>query len=167
MMDKKGIPTPTQLFVRVTQNSTSESAIASGAAEPTEISVQRASQFAIATLSDQQKLAMSFNTLMEKLKILVKIGDAVTKVCFSASSPLWHNLKHSQDSSLCQFCVAGVVRGIKGGSSSIILILSPDIFLRSDGARQTSSGHENFRSRQSDGIHLLVGGFGRWTEELP
>ena len=105
-MDKKGIPTPTQLFVRVTQDSTSESVIANGAAEETKISVQKASQLAVPTLSDQQKLAMSFNTLMAKLKILVKVGDAVTKVCFSSSSPLLHNLKHSK-----RFILMSILRG--------------------------------------------------------
>jgi hypothetical protein len=35
------------------------------------------------TLSNQQDLITSFDSLMKKLGILVKVGDEVAKVCFS------------------------------------------------------------------------------------
>jgi hypothetical protein len=95
-MDKKGNPSPTQLSVRVTQNSMS--VVASGAVERAKLSAQNIAPQspAAAILSDQQILVTSSHTLMDKLKVLVKVGDEVTRVCTSASSPFLNNLNFSK-----------------------------------------------------------------------
>jgi hypothetical protein len=86
-------------------------------------------------ISNQQNLIISFDALMKKLGVLVKVGDEVAKVCFSVSSPLSHGLSSSffqnkkKDPSLCQFSVADAFCRNEVESISIIPVLFPDISL--------------------------------------
>jgi hypothetical protein len=96
-VDKKGNPSPAQLSVRVTQDSTS--AVAGSAVEQAQTSAQKLSRPLIVNASDalsnisntasnQQNLVTTFDALMKKLEVLVKVGDEVAQVCSSVSSPL-------------------------------------------------------------------------------
>jgi hypothetical protein len=96
LVDKRGNLNPAQLSIRVSQESTS--AVAGGAVEQAQVSVQRLSQPLVAnmadtltnvsiTVSNQQNLITSFDALMQRLGVLVKVGDEVAKVCSSVSSP--------------------------------------------------------------------------------
>jgi hypothetical protein len=69
--------------------------------------------------SNQQNLITTFEALMNKLGVLVKIGDEVAKVCSSLSSliarpKLVFLLLKNTDSPVYQFCVAGAVRRNEG-----------------------------------------------------
>jgi hypothetical protein len=95
-VDGKGNLSPARLSVRVTQDLTS--AIAGGAVEQTQTSGQMLSLPPVASVPDaltnisntvlnQQNLVTSFDSLMKKLEVLVKVGDEVAKVCSLVSSP--------------------------------------------------------------------------------
>jgi hypothetical protein len=95
LVDKCGNLNPAGLFIRVSQESTS--AVAGGAVEQAQTSVQWLSQPLVAnvadtltnvsiTVSNQQNLITLFDALMKKLGVLVKVGDEVAKVCSSVSS---------------------------------------------------------------------------------
>ena len=77
--------------------------MAGGAVEQAQASVQKLSQPLVVSVADaltnvsnavsnQQNLITWFDALMNKLELLVRVGDEVTKVCSSVSSPLLHNL---------------------------------------------------------------------------
>ena len=96
-MDKKGKSSPTRLSIRVTQDSAS--AVAGKAMEDAQMSAHKLSQPIVSNVSDaftnisdtvsnQQNLVTSFNALMQRLQLLVTIGDEVVKVCSSVSSLL-------------------------------------------------------------------------------
>ena len=93
-MDKKGKSSPARLSVQVTQHLTS--AVAGKAMKEAQMSVHKLSQPFVSnvsnaftnisdTVSNQQNLVASFTALMQKLQLLVKIGDKVAKVCSSVS----------------------------------------------------------------------------------
>jgi hypothetical protein len=101
LVDRKGNPSPAELSVRITQDSTF--AIAGDALEQTQTFAQKLSQPLVSnvpdtftnisdTLSNQQKLVTSFNALMKKFEPLIKIADEVAKVCSYISSPLLDDL---------------------------------------------------------------------------
>ena len=94
LSDKRGNPSPAQLYVRATEDSTL--VVAGDAIEQAGSSVKKLSPPIIPdasdaftnisnTLSDQQKLITSFNALMKNFKVFVKIVDEVAKVRSSLS----------------------------------------------------------------------------------
>jgi len=98
--DNKGNPTLARLSVRVTQDSMS--AVVGDAVEQAQTSAPKLLQPLVAyasnvvtnaanAVSNQQNLITPFEALMNKLGVLVKIGDEVAKVCSSVSSSLLHN----------------------------------------------------------------------------
>jgi len=98
LVDKKGNPSPARLSLRVTQDSTS--AVAGGAVEQAQASAQKllgpvvvadvsdAITNAVNAVSNQQTLITPFEALMDKLGVLVKIGDEIAKVCSSVFSAI-------------------------------------------------------------------------------
>jgi hypothetical protein len=89
LVDRKGNPSPAKLSVQITQDSTS--AVAGDALERAKTSAKEFSQPLISkmsnvltdtsdTLSNQENLLASFDTLMKKFEPWVKIGDEVAKV---------------------------------------------------------------------------------------
>ena len=101
LVDKKGNACPVRLSVRVTQDLTS--AMAGGAVEHAQKSAQNLSRPLVVNASDaltsisntssnQQNIVTSFDALMKKIEVLVKVGDEVAKVCSSIFSPLLHEL---------------------------------------------------------------------------
>jgi len=98
LVDMKGNPSPARLSVRVTQHSTS--AIAGSAVEKAQVAAQKllapivvanvshAITNAVNAISNQQSLITPFEALVNKLGVLVKIGDEIAKVCSSVFSPL-------------------------------------------------------------------------------
>jgi hypothetical protein len=97
LFNERGNPSVAQLSIRVTQYLTS--AVAGTVVEQAQTSAQKLSQPLVATVSDavtntanavsnQQKLITSFDVLMKKLGLLIKVGDEVTKVFSSVSSRL-------------------------------------------------------------------------------
>jgi hypothetical protein len=94
LVDKKGSPIPARLSVRVMQDSTS--AVAGSAVEQAQASAQKLSRPLVVnasdaltnisnTVSNQQNIVTTFDALMKKLEVVVKIGDEVARVCFSVS----------------------------------------------------------------------------------
>jgi hypothetical protein len=95
LIDKGGNPSASQLSIRVTHDSTS--VIVGGAVEQAQARTQNLKQPFVAnaanalttasnTVSNQQNLTTSLEALMNKLGVLVKIGDEVAKVWLSLSS---------------------------------------------------------------------------------
>jgi hypothetical protein len=72
------------------------------------------------TASSQQCLVTSFSSLLEKIEILVKVGDEVAKVCPLLYSSLLYRSEILEDPSLCQFCVASSLGWIQGTSDTFI-----------------------------------------------
>jgi hypothetical protein len=102
LIDKEGNPSAGQLSIRVTQDSTA--AIAGGAVKEAQARTQNVTQPFVAdaanaltaisdTVSNQQNLITSFDALMNKLGVLVKIGDEIAKVWFSIPSRSMHKSK--------------------------------------------------------------------------
>jgi hypothetical protein len=95
LFDKKGNLSLAKLSLRITQNSTS--AVAGDALERAKTSATEFSQPLISkmsdalidtsdTISNQENLVASFDTLMKKFQPLVRIGDEVAKVNSFVSS---------------------------------------------------------------------------------
>ena len=91
MTDKQGNPSNGQLTVRITQQSVFaiagtaiEQALLSGKNLPQPLAVNTISS-AVTDLTDtalnQQNLVTSFGSLLEKVGILLTVGDEVAKVC--------------------------------------------------------------------------------------
>ena len=110
MFDKKGNPSPVKLSVRITQNSTSS--VAGDALERAKKSAKEFSQPLISkmsdaltntstTISNQDNLVASFDTLMKKFEPWVKIGDEVAKVRSFGIFPFIDLIVFSKDPSLC------------------------------------------------------------------
>jgi hypothetical protein len=102
LIDEEGNPSAGQLSIRVTQDSTA--AIAGDAVEEAQARTRSMTQPPVAdaakaltaisdTVSNQQNLITSFDALVNKLGVLVKIGDEVAKVWFSIPSRSMHNSK--------------------------------------------------------------------------
>jgi hypothetical protein len=100
LVDKKRNPTPARLSVQVTQDSTS--VVAGGAVKQAQSSAQKLVGPVVANMSDavtnaanaisnKQNLITAFEAFMNKLEVLVKIRDEVTKVCLSLFPPLLHD----------------------------------------------------------------------------
>jgi hypothetical protein len=125
----------------VTQDSTS--VVAASAVEQAQTSAQTLSQPLVInasdaltnisnTVSNQPNLVTSFDALMKKREVLVKVGDEVAKVCFSVFFSLPHELNSlflQKDPSLCPFRMAGAFRRNEGESCWMIFVLFPDIYL--------------------------------------
>jgi hypothetical protein len=91
LVDKKGNSSTARLYVRVTQDS-----ISAGAGDAVEQAQKFAKKLtrplisnafdaftnASSTVSHQEKLISSFETVLMQLKPLVKIGDEISKVCY-------------------------------------------------------------------------------------
>jgi hypothetical protein len=146
------------------------SVIAGGAVEQAQTTTQKLAEpfvanatNALATISDtvsnQQNLMTLSEALLQKVGVLVKIGDEVAKVWSSLSSRLLHNSKwlNYEDTPLCEFCVASSLRRNEG--APVPTAHSRPFFLISlllDGPSPTNSRPEDPRSRRDDGEHLLI-----------
>jgi len=86
LFNERGNPSVAQLSIQYLT-----SAVAGTVVEQAQTSAQKLSQPLVATVSDavtntanvvsnQQKLITSFDVLMKKLGVLIKVGDAVTKI---------------------------------------------------------------------------------------
>jgi hypothetical protein len=128
LTDKKGNPSTGRLTIRITQQSTSvvagtavEQALLSGTNHPQPPAINTMSN-AVTDLTDtasnQQKLVTSFGSLLDKVGILVTVGDEVAKVCPLPYSSWSHRPKIFEDTSLCQFCVASTLCRTQGTSNS-------------------------------------------------
>jgi hypothetical protein len=89
LVDKRGNSSAVRLSIRITQDSTS--AVAGTAVEQAQTAAQNLLEPLVAKVSDvvtdaanavsnQQNLITSFDALMKKVGILVKVGDEVAKV---------------------------------------------------------------------------------------
>ena len=89
LVDEKGNPSAGQLSIWIMQESAS--VVAGHAIEQAQTSAQGLVQPLVASVTDtvtdisdawtnQQNLITSFSALMQKLRVLVEIGDAVAKV---------------------------------------------------------------------------------------
>jgi len=88
LVDEKGNPSAGQLSIRIMQESAS--VIAGHAIEQAQTSAQGLAQPLVSSVTDvtnisdawtnQQNLITSFSALMQKLRVLVEIGDTVAKV---------------------------------------------------------------------------------------
>jgi len=89
LVDQKGNPSAGQLSIRIMQESAS--VVAGHAIEQAQTSAQGLAQPLVTSVTDavtsisdawtnQQNLITRFNALMQKLEVLVGIGDAVAKV---------------------------------------------------------------------------------------
>lgn len=107
LTDRKGRRSSGKLAVRVREKSLVE--MGDGALERTQSTEQRLSSSAPknhATGSVNDDLVASFNSLLAKVDILVKIGDEIAKVCPLLFGFLFSRSEPPQDSSIRQFCVA-------------------------------------------------------------
>jgi hypothetical protein len=73
------------------------------------------------TVTNQKAFVTSLSSVVEKLGILVKVGDEIAKVCPPLCSHVC-TAKIIADPSICQFCMASALRGIKGESNSITFV---------------------------------------------
>ena len=70
------------------------------------------------------------------------------------------------DPSLCQFCIAGTLRGIQGKSDSIVEVLLSTVIFLIDGPSATTPRPEDLGSRDHDGGYLFFRSVCRRTEEV-
>ena len=91
LVDKAGNPNASQLSIRITQDLTpviagcaveQAHAMAHGLTQPFVVDAANALATISDTVSNQQNLITTFDGLMNKLGILVRIGDEVAKVWF-------------------------------------------------------------------------------------
>ena len=133
LVDKKGNPSAGRLSIRVTQESASIVAgdaveqaqtSAQGLALPLATDVSDAVTNISNTQTNQRDLITSFDALMQKLGVLVKVGDEVAKVRSLYLLRCCNDLNHStsKDTSLRQFCVASDLRGVQSKPNSNILV---------------------------------------------
>lgn len=131
MNDKKGRPTPGKLALRVKEETLStlgraaveEAKHADQTLPPSKTISLVTDKVNSATdaASNQSDLVASFNSLLTKVDILVKIGDQIAKVDFSYATLLAEVLNNQPDSSLCQLCVAGTLRWVQGETFQAIV----------------------------------------------
>jgi len=90
LTDKKGNPSTGRLTIRITQQSTSvvagtavKQALLSGTNHPQPLAINMSNAVTDLTdaASNQQKLVTSFGFLLDKVGILLTVGDEVAKVC--------------------------------------------------------------------------------------
>jgi hypothetical protein len=77
----------------------------------------------INTASNQQNLLTSFNSLLDKVGILLTVGNEVAKVRLLLYSYSFHHHKMFKDASLREFCVASALCRNQGTSDSFTSVL--------------------------------------------
>jgi hypothetical protein len=75
------------------------------------------------TALNQQNLVKSFGSLLDKVGILLTVGDEVAKVWLSLYSYSFHHPKMFKDTSLREFCVASALCRNQGTSDSFTSVL--------------------------------------------
>ena len=75
--------------------------------------------------SSQTNLATSLSSLMDKVGILVKLGDEVAKVCPRLAYHYLYRPKIVVDTSLCQFRLAGAFSWVECGTHLLIPVFHP------------------------------------------
>ena len=75
------------------------------------------------TASNQQNLVTSFGSLLDKVGILLTVGDEVAKVQRLLYSYSFHHPKMFKDTSLREFCVASALCRTQGTSDSFTFVL--------------------------------------------
>ena len=133
MTDKRGNPSPGRLTIRIAQ--LSMSAVASAAVEQAQLSGKQLPQPLVVntmantvtdltnTASNQQNLVTSFGSLLDKVGVLLTVGDKVAKVWLLLYSYSFHHPKMFKDTSLCEFCVASALCRTQGTSDSFTSVL--------------------------------------------
>ena len=127
LVDKAGNPNASRLSIRITQDLTpviagcaveEAHAMAHGLTKPFVADAADALAAISGTVSNQQNLITTFDGLMNKLRILVKIGDEVSKVGFRYLLDNCTILSTTyEDTSLCEFCVASTLRRNEGAAN--------------------------------------------------
>jgi hypothetical protein len=75
------------------------------------------------TASNQQNLVTSFSSLLNKVGILLTVGDEVAKVWLLVYSHSFCHSKMFKDTSLRKFCVEGALCRTQGMSDSFTCVL--------------------------------------------
>lgn len=96
------------------------------------------------TVSNQKDLVTSFDSLLDKVGIIVKVGDEIAKVWTLLSLTWSYDPEMEADPSLCQLRLASTIGRFEGQSnSSVNLRFCLKIALLIDRESTTSSRREN------------------------
>lgn len=113
----------------------------------------------LADNSNQKDLLTSFDSLLDKVAIIVRVGDEVAKVWALLPLLLSYDPEKVAASSLCQLRLAGAVRRFEGQSNSPVnLCCCLKIGVLIDSQSATSSRPESLRSCQDNGRCILIRG---------